>query len=209
MSETIIDISPLISEKIAVFPGDVPYKRNMTMDFKEGHHLGLSSISGTLHLGAHTDAPNHYHKDGKGMHERDLALYYGDCQVIEVSIPRSERIKPEHLGDKEITAPRILFKTNSFPDPNTWNLDFNSLSPELIERLVSNGVKLVGIDTPSVDPATDKELSSHLTIYKHNLAILEGIVLTHVEEGHYKLIALPLPLKDADASPVRAVLVKE
>lgn len=207
MSETIIDISPVISEKLAVFPGDVEYKRSITMNFDKGHHLGLSSITGTVHLGAHTDAPNHYHKDGSGIHERDLSLYYGPCQIIEVNIPRGERIRPEHID--EIKEERVLFKTNSFPDPDNWNDDFNSLSPEVIEVLANKGVKLVGIDTPSVDPATDKDLPSHLKIYEKDMAILEGVVLTHVDEGEYKLIALPLPLKDCDASPVRAVLVKE
>ena len=206
MSETIIDISPVISEKLAVFPGDVEFKRNMTMNFDQGHHLGLSSIAGTVHLGAHTDAPNHYHKDGSGIHERDLSLYYGECQIIEVNLPRGQRIKPEDIG--EVKASRVLFKTNSFPDPNNWNDDFNSLSPELIEELSKKGVRLVGLDTPSVDPATDKTLSSHLKIYELDMAILEGVILGHVDEGIYKLIALPLNIKDADASPVRAVLVK-
>ena len=207
MTETIIDISPVISEKLAVFPGDVEFERSITMNFDKGHHLGLSSIKGTVHLGAHTDAPNHYHKDGSGIEKRDLNLYYGQCQVIKVSLPRGERIMPSHI--KNISAQRVLFKTGSFPDPNNWNEDFNSLSPELIEHLADNGVRLVGIDTPSVDPATDKSLSSHLKIYEKDMAILEGIVLEHVTEGNYKLIALPLPIKDCDASPVRAVLIKE
>ena len=85
MSETIIDISPVISEKLAVFPGDVEYKRSITMNFDQGHHLGLSSITGTVHLGAHTDAPNHYHKDGKGIHERDLSLQATEAHQ---SVPR-------------------------------------------------------------------------------------------------------------------------
>jgi arylformamidase len=209
MSETIIDISPVISEKLAVFPGDVPFKREMTMNFDQGHHLGLSSIQGTVHLGAHTDAPNHYHKDGSGIEKRNLELYYGECQVIEVNIPRGQRILPKDIEAVEIKAPRILFKTGSFPDPNIWNEDFNSLSPELVEELSQKGVVLVGLDTPSVDPSTEKNLTSHLKIYELDMAILEGVILDHVEEGLYKLIALPLNIKDCDASPVRAVLIKE
>ena len=86
--------------------------------------------------------------------------------------------------------------------------DFNSLSPELIEFLVQHEVCLVGIDTPSVDPFSSKALESHKSIAKHDLAILEGLVLDSVPEGLYQLMAFPLKLAQADAAPVRAVLKK-
>lgn len=202
------DISPRVSERTGVFPGDQSFERKIALDFSKGHHLGLSSIHTTVHIGAHTDAPNHYHRDGVGIDARPLSLYMGKCQVISVTLPRGERIKPEHLRGKKISAPRVLFKTGSFPNPDSWNSDFNSLSPELIQLLASQGVKLVGIDTPSVDPEDSKALESHNAIFHLDLAILEGVVLDEVPEGIYTLIALPLPLQDADASPVRAVLVE-
>lgn len=205
----LIDISPLISPKIAVFPGDTPFSRELLMNCQEGEdHLTLSSIKTTVHLGAHTDAPNHYHKKGESIDQRELSFYLGKAQVIEVHIEKGTRIVPKDLN-VEIKAPRVLFKTSSFPDPNKWRDDFNALSRELILFLKEKGVILVGIDTPSVDLSTDKNLESHLTIYENNMAILEGIVLDKVEDGIYQLISLPLKLKEADASPVRAVLLKE
>ncbi len=203
----IIDISPLVHEQTAVFPGDTLFSRNEVLSYEKGHNLRLSSMNTTLHIGAHTDAPSHYHRDGKAMEQRDLHYYLGSCQVIEVQCPKGERIKPSHLRD-EINSPRILLKTDSFPDPDQWNEDFNSLSKELMETLVQKGVKLIGIDTPSVDPANDKELICHNLIYQNDMAILEGIILGHVAPGEYQLIALPLKLKGADASPVRAILIK-
>lgn len=205
----IIDITPVISEDIAVFPGDTSFERKVLMSFENKDHLGLSYLKSTVHLGAHADASNHYHKDGEGIEKRQLYHYIGGCQVIKVQINRNERIRPEHIKNKEITQKRILFCTNSFPNPNQWNEDFNSLSSDLIEYLAERRVFTVGIDTPSVDPATDKILESHRAIYKNNFAILEGLVLNHVKEGEYQLIALPLPIKGADASPVRAILLKE
>jgi arylformamidase len=142
------------------------------------------------------------------MESVSLSAYLGNCQVIEVDIDRGSRIYPSDLMQK-INAPRVLLKTNSFPDPNHWNSDFNACSAELIEHLHKNGVILVGIDTPSVDPSDDKALESHNKIYDSKMAILEGIVLTGVETGNYQLIALPLPIMEADASPVRAILIKE
>ena len=203
----IFDISPEISPSIAVFPGDTQFSRSELMSTKKGEHLTLSSINTTVHLGAHTDAPNHYHKDGVGIASRDLSLYIGDCQVIEVNLEKNTRITPNDFKS-EITAPRVLFKTNSFPDPNKWNSEFNALSSELVTFLAEKKVRLIGIDTPSVDLADDKELESHLAIYKNDMAILEGIVLTDIEPGNYKLIAPPLKIKEADASPVRAVLIQ-
>ncbi|MFN8671716.1 MAG: cyclase family protein [Candidatus Sericytochromatia bacterium] len=201
-----IDISPIINKKIAVFPGDTEYSRNILLDFKKGHNLLLSSINATMHLGAHTDAPNHYHADGLGIDKRDLNFYFGECQVITVNIPKKARIYPKDIENIKIIAQRILFRTNSFNDPYTWNNDFNALSPELIEYLVKKEVVLVGIDTPSIDPSDSKNLETHNAVYKNNIAVLEGIYLVNTKDTLYNLVCLPLNLEDADASPVRAVL---
>lgn len=202
-----IDISPVLRPSTAVFPGDTPFSRNVNSSFKQGQHLDLSDIRSTLHIGAHTDAPSHYHKDGATIEKRDLSIYLGPCQVIEVK-GKPSRIKPEHIN-VSIAAPRVLFKTDSFSNPDLWNDDFTALSPELIHFLKKQNVILVGIDTPSVDPATDKSLISHKAIFENDMAILEGIVLTDVKPGCYQLIALPLRIESADASPVRAILLPE
>src|SRR5207244_2645267 len=94
----------------------------------------------------------------------------------------------------------------TFPDPETFNTDFAALSAELVETLYAQGVKLVGIDTPSVDLFDSKDLPAHRTFLRLDMAILEGLVLRDVPEGVYELIALPLRLVGFDASPVRAVL---
>jgi arylformamidase len=203
----IYDLSPEISSDLAVFPGDQAFERQVAMDFRTGHNLVLSALRTTVHLGAHADAPNHYHPEGEGISSRDLKPYFGECQVVRVELERGARIRPEHVRTA-ISARRVLLKTGSFPDPNRWNGDFNSLSPELVDWLADRGVVLVGIDTPSVDPEKDARLESHQAIFRRDLSILEGLVLDRVPEGTYTLMALPLRLKDLDASPVRAVLVR-
>lgn len=201
-----IDISPALRVGIAVFPGDTPYSRTINMSFQDGKHLDLSEIRTTLHVGAHTDAPSHYHERGKSIDQRDLSLYMGPCQVIQVEA--KSRITSLDLG-VEITAPRVLFRTDSFTNPDEWHNDFSALSSELIHFLKSKGVVLVGIDTPSVDPATDETLESHKAIFENDMGILEGIILSHVHPGNYQLLALPLKIEGADASPVRAILLPE
>jgi len=205
----LIDISPLINEKLAVFPGDTPFSRKHLLKCAAGNNIDLSTITTTVHLGAHADAPSHYHKDGVGISARDLSIYYGGCQIIKISKKPNERIYPEDIKNIKITEERILFRTDSFNDPYTWKNDFNALSGELINYLSEKNVKLVGIDTPSIDPAEEKVLSSHLAVYENDMAILEGIILTDIAEGKYLLSAFPLKIEGADASPVRAVLIKE
>ncbi|RYZ59445.1 MAG: hypothetical protein EOP07_03925 [Proteobacteria bacterium] len=201
------DISPPIKPETAVFPGDQPFEREITLDMAKGANIGLSWIKTTLHIGAHTDAPSHYHRDGAAIDERDLNYYLGACQVLDVSHVGKRRILTKDLGDQAITTERVLFKTLSFRHADPFQMEFTSLSAELIDHLAQLGVKLVGLDTPSVDPADSKDLPSHAALHRNNLAVIEGVDLDQVPAGSYKLVALPLRLVGADASPVRAVLI--
>ena len=213
-SGQLIDISPLISERIAVFPGDMNYRRTSSLDFAKGDHLRLSGLETTLHLGAHADAPNHYASIGEGIASRDLRRYFGSCLVLVANGHKPhERIGRQHLNadllkQRPFPAPRVLIRTDSFPNPDVWSEDFNAIDPSLIHELADCGVKLIGIDTPSIDPAPAKELLAHEAVFERDLAILEGLVLDRVSERLYTLIALPLRLEGADASPVRAVLIE-
>lgn len=203
---TLIDISPEIDASLQVWPGDTPFVRNVNLDMRSGANITLSDIRTTVHVGAHTDAPNHYVASGPDMAARSLDYYAGRCVVLHVAVGRGRRIVPPDLAGRSITAPRVLFRTGTFPDPRQWNDDFASLSPELVDFLHDRGVILIGIDTPSVDPFESKALEAHQAFGRYDMAILEGIVLADVDEGEYELIALPLRLRGADASPVRAAL---
>ncbi|MFQ5599170.1 MAG: cyclase family protein [Candidatus Krumholzibacteriia bacterium] len=208
MSSRMIDISPLVSERIGVWPGDVPYRHEVHLNLEAGDNLTLGAMHTTFHVGAHADAPSHYERDGQAIGDRVLDLYHGPCQVVEVCVPLGARIRPGDV-DIDFTAPRLLFKTGSFPDPESFTRDFNGLSPELVEHAHARGVRLVGIDTPSIDPFDDEVLEAHRAVAKHDMAVLEGLVLGHVAPGPYVLVALPLRLDRADASPVRAALIPE
>jgi arylformamidase len=202
----LLDISPPLSERSAVWPGDVAFRREVSLSIASGDDLDLSAIHTTVHLGAHADAPSHYRAEGPGIGECSLEPYYGPCQVIETSLRRGVRLRPADIQAR-VEAPRLLFRTGSFPDPERFNEDFNSLSPELVDWAAAQGVVLLGIDTPSVDPFDDRVLESHQALARHGLVNLEGLALEGVEPGCYTLVALPLRLEGADASPVRAVLV--
>lgn len=197
------DISPVISPRSAVFPGDTPFSRDVLLSIDAGSHLDLSTIHTTVHVGAHTDAPSHYAAHAHSIEQRGLWRYYGPCQVVHTG--PTALVTCDHIA--QVQAPRVLFATGTFPDPNHWTDGFAALDPELVHHLHRQGVHLVGIDTPSIDPATSQTLDAHAAVASHDMAILEGIVLQGIPEGLYTLSALPLRIEGADASPVRAVLI--
>ena len=202
----LIDISPTLSPETAVWPGDTPFSQRFLCRIEEGANIDLSTINTTVHVGAHCDAPSHYREGLPSIEERSLDLYYGPCQVMTVQVALGRRIYPKDL-QTTLVAPRLLLHTGSFPDPNHFNEDFNSLSPELIAFAYEKGVRLIGLDTPSVDPFHSKVLESHQAIADRDMAVLEGVILSEVADGVYTLMAFPLKIQGADASPVRAVLL--
>jgi arylformamidase len=199
------DITPPISEQLAVWPGDTPLRRNVLLDIERGDNITLSSLQATVHLGAHADAPSHYAAAGQAIDERALDYYLGRCQVMHVSAKPRQRLTAAALQGP-VNQPRLLVATGTYPDPTRFNDDFAALAPEAVEYLYHRGVRLVGIDTPSVDLFDSKDLPAHRMFLKCDMAILEGLVLKDVPDGVYELIALPLRLVGFDASPVRAVL---
>lgn len=201
----IYDISPVLGPGTGVWPGDQPLVREVLLDRQRGDTVTLSSIRATVHLGAHADAPSHYGTGAPSIERRDLSLYLGPCQVISVPVQRGSRVGLADLP-VPIEQERVLLATGTFPDPARWNDDFAALAPELVDALAAQGVRLVGIDTPSVDLLDSRDLPAHQAFLRHDMAILEGLALAHVPSGCYELIALPLPLEGFDASPVRAVL---
>ncbi|UCF33398.1 MAG: cyclase family protein [Phycisphaerales bacterium] len=201
----IYDISPPITEALWAWPGDVPFERTVSSDITKGDGFTLSSLRATAHLGAHADAPSHFAGAAQGIGERDLDYYLGPCQVLRVAPQPNLLITPRHTPG-EIIAPRVLFATGTFPDPTHFNEDFAAVSPQLVDTLSEKGVKLIGIDTPGVDPFTSNDCPAHKRCLAHDIAILEGLVLADVPAGLYELIALPLKLIGCDASPVRAIL---
>ncbi len=201
----IYDITPPITESLSVWPGDTPPTREVLCRIEDGDTITLSTLRATVHLGAHADGPNHYAAGAEAIHERSLDFYLGKCQVIDVSATRSRRFSCDDFTT-DVKAERVLFRTNTFPNFLSFNQDFAAFSPDLIDWLSTQGVKLIGIDTPSVDLFDSKKLPSHQAVHRNNMAILEGLRLNDVPTGCYELIALPLPLVGFDASPVRAIL---
>jgi arylformamidase len=208
---TVWDISPPIAPATPVFPGDTPYSQQWTAQIGPGCPVNVSAITLSVHLGAHADAPLHYSADVDTRPIGAVALdpFLGPCRVIHVIGDGPRLITPDDLrhaiAGGPPQPPRVLVRTYA-KAASTWDPNFAAFAPETIAWLASLGVTLVGIDTPSVDPADSKTLDSHQQLLKHDMRVLENLVLDDVAPGDYELIALPLKLTGADASPVRAIL---
>ena len=207
MSQRLWDISPPVREASPVFPGDTPYRQQWSAQIAPGCPVNVSAITLSPHVGAHADAPLHYDPQGAPVGELDLTPYLGPCRVIHAIAcgPLVEWRDIAHAIDASL-PPRVLVRTYDKAPVDRWDGALAAYAPETIERLAALGVKLVGIDTASIDPAESKSLDSHQAIRRLGLRVLENLVLDDVAEGDYELIALPLKLMTADASPVRAVL---
>jgi arylformamidase len=206
MSKRIWDISPPVHDGAPVFPGDTPYRQRWAAQIAPGCPVNVSEITLSPHVGAHADAPLHYDPAGQTSGQLALEPYLGPCRVIH-AIGKGALITWEHLDHAaKDMPPRVLVRTYERAPVDRWDPQLPAFASDTIERLADLGVTLVGIDTASIDPADSKELPSHQAIRRRKLRVLENLVLDDVPEGDYELIALPLKLMTADASPVRAIL---
>lgn len=202
----LIDISPAIRPSLPVWPGDAPVEFERTWSIGPECPVNVSKISLSTHTGAHVDAPFHFDADGQTIDQVTLDTYVGPCRVIHVIGARGTVTPGQVAGHLEGCPPRVIFRTYEKAPQGAWDSGFCAIAPETIDLLAAGGVRLVGLDTPSLDPESSKTMDAHLAVCRHGMVILEGLVLDAVAEGDYELIALPLKLAGLDASPVRAVL---
>ncbi|MGA2550062.1 MAG: arylformamidase [Burkholderiaceae bacterium] len=199
------DISPPLNAHTPVWPGDTLLAEDRVWKMDEGDAVNVGRVTLSPHTGAHTDAPLHYDPQGAAIGQVALEPYLGRCRVVHAL--GASQIDLDHLeGIWEELPERVLFRTYLKAPTAHWDPHFASVNPEVIEALAHAGVKLVGIDTPSLDPESSKTMDAHRAVCRNKMAILEGIVLDEVVAGDYELIALPLKFSNLDASPVRAIL---
>ena len=200
------DISPPVDASSPVFPGDTPYTQQWAATLTDACPVNVSAITLSPHVGAHADAPLHYDPQGVAVGALDLLPFLGRCRVIH-ALDAGRLITIDHLQHALNDVPeRLLVRTyRQFPHQH-FDTQLTAFDPACVQHLADLGVRLIGTDSASIDPADSKQLPSHQAIRQRGLRVLENLLLDDVPEGDYELIALPLKLISADASPVRAVL---
>jgi arylformamidase len=198
------DISQRLHPGLPVWPGDTAFAQARTWKMEEGSPVNVSALTLSTHSGAHADAPLHYSATAPDIAAVALEPYLGACLVVDAR-GAGPLIAIDDLPQLHAVERLLLRTFDAFPHDH-WPAQTTAIAPETLEWLAAQGVKLVGIDGPSIDPQDSTEMFAHLTVLRHDIRVLEGLVLDDVPEGWYELIALPLPIVGGDASPVRAVL---
>ncbi len=200
------DISPPVHAGSPVFPGDTAYSQQWVASIGPGCPVNVSAITLSPHVGAHADAPLHYDPTGAAIGDVDLHTFIGPCRVIH-AMGCGPLVLPEHIAHAMQQLPqRVLVRMYTRMPQDAFDNALPAFAPETIALLADHGVRLVGTDSASVDPASSKTLDAHQVLRQRGLRVLENLLLDDVPEGDYELIALPLRLTTADASPVRAIL---
>lgn len=200
------DISPPVDAHSPVFPGDTAYSQTWSVRIGDDCPVNVSAITLSPHVGAHADAPLHYDPQGVPVGALELAPFIGPCRVIH-ALQAGPLVQMRHLQHAlHGLPPRLLVRTCTHFPLGAFDNALTALTPETVDALAELGVQLIGLDSASIDPADSKLLPSHQRVRVHGLRVLENLWLDEVPEGDYELIALPLKLMSADASPVRAVL---
>jgi len=201
-SEGWIDASRPLHSAIPVWPGDHPFK----LDQSREDTWVLSSFSTTCHVGTHVDAPLHLDQTGHGVEAVRLERCVGLAEVVRIPAAGCAAT-PEDLPNGWVpSTSRVLFRSDSYPIDAAIEGGFSGLSAELVRWLADREVELVGVDTPSVDVFSSKELPAHYALLELGMTWIEGLWLDDAEPGRYLMVALPILLEGAEAAPVRAIL---
>lgn len=205
MAERLRDISVSLQAGVPEWPGDTPFTCGWAGTIADGSSVNVSSITSSPHVGTHADAPLHVRDGWPGSHELPLEPFWGECIVIDVSKLGGE-IQVRELEALPAHVERILLKTGKTIAAGSFPQEWPTLSEDCARELLGRGLKLLGVDAPSVDPRESKTLAVHNMIFSGNACILENLDLRRINPGTYRLIAFPQKLMALDAAPVRAVL---
>jgi arylformamidase len=201
------DITRVLTPRTAVFPGDTPVTVTPVLQLRNGDSCNVTGIAMSSHAGTHVDAPRHYSDAGIGIDAVPLDVLMGPVTVISIAVRGP--ITMEHVMRQAASLPhgRLIVHTRaSDTADDIWEPEFASFTPEAADWLGAHGVRLIGTDAPSVDPASSKDLPAHLAFLRHGTIIIENLRLRGVPDGDYELIALPLRIAGNDAAPARVIL---
>ena len=211
------DISRTLSNDLAEWPGDEPFRFRLTNEIAKGASVNLGAITMSVHNGTHADARFHFDPKGESIEKAPLNPYLGRATVVDLaqSFVRSkqkhlittEDLKP-HAEDIAATS-RLLVKTGRCSDSRIFPNQIPVIAADVPAWLQKNGVKLLGVDLPSMDEIDSKSLQNHHALARAGIAIVESLDLSEVASGIYGFAALPLKIAGGDGAPMRAILWRD
>lgn len=202
-----IDISVVVSPATPAWPGDTPYSCRWTWEMSRGDSVNVSALTSSPHVGTHADAPFHVDSTWPTAEAMPLDLFSGPATVVDIA-GQDGPVTLSSLGlvAARIAGGRLLLRTGrsistgAFPDGWPW------IALDDIHQLVAGGLRLLGVDAPSVDARDSTTLDVHRALFHGGAGVLENLDLRAVAPGDYHLTAFPMKLAGLDAAPVRAAL---
>ena len=211
------DISRTLSNDLAEWPGDEPCRFRLTREKTKGESVNLGAISMSVHNGTHADARFHFDTNGESIEKAPLETYLGRATVVDLGqafldtkekrLITIEDLRPS--AEAIASTSRLLVKTGQWNDSTIFPDKIPVIAADVPAWLQKNGVKLLGLDLPSVDEIDSKSLQNHHALARAGVAIIESLELSNVASGIYHLAALPLKIAGGDGAPIRAILWRE
>lgn len=173
----------------------------------QGSSVNVSAMAMSPHTGTHADTPLHVTRDAAASESLSLGAFRGPAAVIDISALEGT-IELDAIEHQLIdaTVERVLLRTNRTIANGSFPVSWPSLSVHCAEMLIARGMKLLGVDCPSVDDRDSTTLDVHHAVLDHGACVLENLDLRNAPPGNYTLDALPLKVAGLDAAPVRALL---
>lgn len=201
------DISVLVGGDTPAWPGDTPFDCRWTWRRAAGDSVNVSALSMSPHVGTHADAPLHVRDGADGSHRLPLDAFIGPAHVVSLAgLSHDVTIEQLDAVSARRDVERLLLRTGRGIADGSFPPDWPALTEACTRVLLGRGLRLLGVDAPSVDRRESKTLGVHHLLFSHGASVLENLDLRTVPDGDYELLALPLRLEGLDATPVRAVL---
>jgi arylformamidase len=211
------DISRTLSNDFAEWPGDEPFRYRLTREIAKGQSVNLGAISMSVHNGTHADGRFHFDTKGETIEKAPLDIYVGRATVVDLAQSFLQS-KEKHLITTEDLRPnaediaatsRLLVKTCRWSDSTIFPNQIPVIGADVPAWLQKNGVRLIGVDLPSMDEIDSKSLQNHHALARAGIAIIESLDLSDVAPGIYNFVALPLKIAGGDGAPMRAILWRD
>jgi arylformamidase len=203
MPRTLIDVTLPITDNLPVWPGDPPVHLTRVSDDLPV----LSGLSMSCHAGTHVDAPAHFLAGGAGVDALPLDVLTGPAWVVHFA--GLNPLTATMFAGAAIptgTQRLLICSDNSDRVVEAFDPDFVALAPDAAAWLLDRGIRLVGIDGPSIEAYDAPGDPVHRALLAAGVIIVENLALAGVSPGAYELICLPLPIAGCDGAPARVVL---
>lgn len=203
----IIDITRPIFSNMTVWPGDDSVFIERVSSISEGSVVNVSRIHANVHIGTHVDAPLHFIPNGKSIEQLDINLFTGKVSVVDAG--NEKCITRSMLSDIIVNDCEAVFFKTWYSDitlNEPFDLNYTGLELDAAEYLIQSGIRVIGIDTLSIERYNNSGFIVHKTLLSNDVLIVEGLCLKNVTPGKYNYICMPLLIKGSDGAPARVVL---